>query len=61
MVTRALETAGIEVTSVADRAAAVEMLGAHGAYTLAILDVDLPDANGVDLCCPGNALCNLLQ
>jgi DNA-binding response OmpR family regulator len=50
VVTRALETAGIEVTSVADRAAAVEMLGAHGAYNLAILDVDLPDANGVELC-----------
>ena len=50
VVTRALESAGIEVTSVSDRAAAIEVLGEHGAYNLAILDVHLPDANGVELC-----------
>jgi DNA-binding response OmpR family regulator len=50
VVTRALESAGIEVTSVANRAGAIEVLGEHGAYNLAILDVHLPDANGVELC-----------
>lgn len=50
VVTRALESAGIEVTSVPNRADAIEVLGEHGAYNLAILDVHLPDANGVELC-----------
>jgi DNA-binding response OmpR family regulator len=50
IVTHALESAGIEVTSVSNRAGAIEMLGEHGAYNLAILDVHLPDANGVELC-----------
>jgi DNA-binding response OmpR family regulator len=50
VVTQALQSAGIDVTSVGDRAGAIEVLGEHGAYNLAILDVHLPDANGVELC-----------
>jgi DNA-binding response OmpR family regulator len=50
VVTRALAAAGLEVTSVPNRADAIEVLGEHGAYNLAILDVHLPDADGVELC-----------
>ncbi|HEY8172240.1 MAG TPA: response regulator transcription factor [Dehalococcoidia bacterium] len=49
VVTRALETAGYTARSVPDRASAIEELGERS-FALAILDVNLPDANGLDLC-----------
>jgi DNA-binding response OmpR family regulator len=49
VVARALEEAGYSVIAVADRASAIAAL-AREAFHLAILDVQLPDANGLDLC-----------
>ena len=49
-VSRALESANYRVEAVPDRASAIKILGEHGAFDLAILDVNLPDANGLDLC-----------
>jgi DNA-binding response OmpR family regulator len=50
IVTRALESVNHRVHAVGDRAGAMQALSEHGAYDLAILDVNLPDANGLDLC-----------
>jgi DNA-binding response OmpR family regulator len=49
VVSRALEDAGYTVHAAADRASALDALEAR-AFSLAILDVQLPDANGLDLC-----------
>ena len=49
VVTRALEPAGFEVVQAPDAATARrELAGDH--FALAIVDVNLPDANGFDLC-----------
>lgn len=50
VVTRALQTAGLEVVAVPNRASAVRQLEGHGPFALIILDVNLPDASGLDLC-----------
>jgi DNA-binding response OmpR family regulator len=49
VVTRALEPAGLEVVAAPDAATARTAL-AEGSFSLAILDVNLPDANGLELC-----------
>jgi DNA-binding response OmpR family regulator len=49
VVTRALHSAGYGVVAVADRAGALRALEGDS-FSLAILDVNLPDANGLDLC-----------
>ena len=49
IVTRALEPAGYSVLSVPDGASAREAL-ANETFNLAILDINLPDVNGLDLC-----------
>jgi DNA-binding response OmpR family regulator len=49
VVLRTLGDAGYDVNAVSDRAGAIRAL-AERPYDLAILDVQLPDANGLDLC-----------
>lgn len=49
VVVRALGAAGYDVSALADAAGARQAL-AEGPFDLAILDVNLPDANGLDLC-----------
>lgn len=49
VVTRALTAAGYLVTAAPDRASALTMLKDQ-TFSLAILDVNLPDGNGLDLC-----------
>lgn len=49
VVTRALEAAGYQVTAAPDRASALAMLK-DKTFSLVILDVRLPDGNGLDLC-----------
>lgn len=49
VVTRALTTAGYAVETAPDRASALAMLKER-TFSLAILDVHLPDGNGLDLC-----------
>ena len=49
VVARALEEGGYDVHPAADRSAAMAALGERR-FDLAILDVQLPDANGLDLC-----------
>lgn len=50
IVTRALDAAGYAVTAVPDRASAVEALSNHPDFDLVILDINLPDANGLEFC-----------
>ena len=49
VVARSLQSAGFVVTAVPDRASALEALQEHD-FALAILDINLPDANGLELC-----------
>lgn len=48
LIARALEREGFDVLSVADAAAACEAVG-HGEFDLIVLDLRLPDADGLDV------------
>lgn len=51
VVTRALDSGGYDVTAVGDRAGCVHALEhAPAGFALAILDVNLPDGDGLELC-----------
>jgi DNA-binding response OmpR family regulator len=58
VVTRALDEAGYDVRAVPDRASAMKAL-VEQRFSLAILDIQLPDANGLELCREISSMCKI--